>query len=718
MKNIFKLQLYKAALFILCFSFIQVHSLTAQCEECPDVTLNFSVVNGNPVNLFSVQFNNGLANSQLEVTITHVFDGASNCTFQPVNTTINIDNTGYGETFMDNQPFGCLYSGASFTLSFNSSTCDYSSLSSEGQTTLTGCNGVSIGLPLDCPDCPTLSYNNVEGELTLTYPQIYAYSGQEMTLSCGTFIAYVGSINENSQVITELPPNSQECFNESSIFISMSGGKTCTYESLNLIDCEIPEPICEECPQINIYRPASIPYVAFQFNENTSSPQEISILCNGTQFATYSLILDGGFGILDISSFDCNGSGQEFSFTVGEEFTCSYDRDFFGVDQNGTLETLVECSPPIISNTCETCPWIINSGGGGNLSYYFIRLATTNSTVPQSEDIFVICNGEILTPFQFSITDTEISFRILNDFTTTCFEDQDFTVVFDNGQVCSYDNNSSAYSCHLVEDTQECEECPDVEYNPKYEKLNIHFSSNAPPVTPVVLSCENEIIGTFDPVVESANHWSIGMQLNDCIAALGLTASIGSSECSYIGSLIEECGTPPPVDEGCNIIGICEDDLTQFILNYPGSGCKKWDYNCNIEDRIYRYGKVAIGNPPNVPNGYNLALENGLITDQAKVELCETGGWCDYVFNEDYNLLSLQDIECYIEENGYLPNTTTEQEVRDKNGIEVRSVMLNHQEKIEEIFIHLIEMNESLTKVKDEIRLLEIENQYLRNRKK
>lgn len=44
--------------------------------------------------------------------------------------------------------------------------------------------------------------------------------------------------------------------------------------------------------------------------------------------------------------------------------------------------------------------------------------------------------------------------------------------------------------------------------------------------------------------------------------------------------------------------------------------------------------------------------------------------WCDYVFEEDYELMSLSDLEKYLSKNKHLPNVPSEQEVKE-NGFDV-----------------------------------------------
>ena len=84
--------------------------------------------------------------------------------------------------------------------------------------------------------------------------------------------------------------------------------------------------------------------------------------------------------------------------------------------------------------------------------------------------------------------------------------------------------------------------------------------------------------------------------------------------------------------------------------------------------------------------------------------------WADYVFDNDYELLSLPQVKDHINEHGHLHNTPSAEEI-DQQGLELGGMMVNQQEKIEEIFLHLIELN-------DKLETLEQENQVLRKQLK
>ncbi|MEL6590598.1 MAG: hypothetical protein AAFQ68_10970, partial [Bacteroidota bacterium] len=71
-----------------------------------------------------------------------------------------------------------------------------------------------------------------------------------------------------------------------------------------------------------------------------------------------------------------------------------------------------------------------------------------------------------------------------------------------------------------------------------------------------------------------------------------------------------------------------------------------------------------------------------------------------------YELMPLESVANHIQVNGYLHNMPSAAEVVE-NGIDVSEMTVMQQEKIEELFLHMIEMNERM-------KTLEAENAALK----
>ena len=139
------------------------------------------------------------------------------------------------------------------------------------------------------------------------------------------------------------------------------------------------------------------------------------------------------------------------------------------------------------------------------------------------------------------------------------------------------------------------------------------------------------------------------------------------------------------------------ENCTQQLFDVLNSikftlACRQWlDLNaCNTTGLIKRPGKVAIGTT-NFRESFNLTVKNGIITDKLKVT---NAGWGDYVFEKGYPLMPLEKVESYVNQYRHLPNTPSAAKIEKEGGFELGETTVNHQVKIEEIFLHLIKLEE------------------------
>jgi len=121
--------------------------------------------------------------------------------------------------------------------------------------------------------------------------------------------------------------------------------------------------------------------------------------------------------------------------------------------------------------------------------------------------------------------------------------------------------------------------------------------------------------------------------------------------------------------------------------------------------RINADGRVAIGAGGNYVaaadlfkdvsgtqiTDYSLFVGKGIITEKVKVALTTTGEWADFVFEEDYELNSIETVEEFVKENKHLPNVPSAAEVVE-NGLNVAEMDAKLLRQIEELWLHMIEL--------------------------
>ena len=106
-------------------------------------------------------------------------------------------------------------------------------------------------------------------------------------------------------------------------------------------------------------------------------------------------------------------------------------------------------------------------------------------------------------------------------------------------------------------------------------------------------------------------------------------------------------------------------------------------------------GGVIIGRGvQKTPAGYRLFVEEGILTEKVKVAVKNTNEWSDKVFESDYPLRRLGEVEDFIKANKHLPGVpSAEQMVEQGNDLHKTDAKL--LEKIEELTLYSIQLEKA-----------------------
>jgi len=141
---------------------------------------------------------------------------------------------------------------------------------------------------------------------------------------------------------------------------------------------------------------------------------------------------------------------------------------------------------------------------------------------------------------------------------------------------------------------------------------------------------------------------------------------------------------------------------TNAFINTVGNGNLEFRHDGSVKMSVADDGNIGIGT---VTPDNKLDVKGTIRSEEVKVEL----GWSDYVFYNDYQLPTLEEEAAHIEKKGHLLGFESEADMGGE--IQLGDVSKRQQAKIEEMMLHLIEMNTRLEK-------LEKENAVLRKRLK
>jgi hypothetical protein len=128
---------------------------------------------------------------------------------------------------------------------------------------------------------------------------------------------------------------------------------------------------------------------------------------------------------------------------------------------------------------------------------------------------------------------------------------------------------------------------------------------------------------------------------------------------------------------------------------------------------IRRNGTVGIGTIlSSNPHNYKLAVNGTIGAKEIKVET-SSSTWADFVFEKNYQLPTLQEVEVHIKEKGHLKDIPSAQEVAE-NGINLGEMNAKLLQKIEELTLYMIEMKKENEKLSDSVLELKQENEMLK----
>ena len=163
----------------------------------------------------------------------------------------------------------------------------------------------------------------------------------------------------------------------------------------------------------------------------------------------------------------------------------------------------------------------------------------------------------------------------------------------------------------------------------------------------------------------------------------GGSIMIGNGGAGYIGA-----------DPTTGRIIIANTNTTSTAGAYNALADKMW---------IATDGTVSLGssnlNAENnsLGSGYKLKVFGKIISEEVRVQL--KAAWPDYVFEKNYQKLSIDELEKYVTANKHLPNIPSAAEV-EKDGQHLGEIQRKMLEKIEELSLYVIELKKEINVLK------------------
>lgn len=184
----------------------------------------------------------------------------------------------------------------------------------------------------------------------------------------------------------------------------------------------------------------------------------------------------------------------------------------------------------------------------------------------------------------------------------------------------------------------------------------------------------------------------------------------GEIEASKRFTLFEKKATCQPVHPAFNVqAGYDEENILNSwdistAYTTPGGGVVKNDLNFEASAFNFNGGDMVVNGKLTCKDQFKVAeVETGTL--RARDITVDLNNAADYVFDENYELKSLGEVEAYVKANKHLPGIPSASEIKD-NGMNVSEMSNLLLEKIEELTLHLIRVEKENQALKAEVESL------------
>lgn len=115
-----------------------------------------------------------------------------------------------------------------------------------------------------------------------------------------------------------------------------------------------------------------------------------------------------------------------------------------------------------------------------------------------------------------------------------------------------------------------------------------------------------------------------------------------------------------------------------------------------IDSTIVLNGKVGV-NTENTTEDYALAVNGGIISTRVYVQSVDY--WPDYVFDQGYERMQLNELEKYLQTHRHLPDVPSAEEMYERGGLDLAETQTMLLRKIEEMTLYVIELEKRIAEL-------------------
>lgn len=162
---------------------------------------------------------------------------------------------------------------------------------------------------------------------------------------------------------------------------------------------------------------------------------------------------------------------------------------------------------------------------------------------------------------------------------------------------------------------------------------------------------------------------------------------------------LDVVGAPGTVGTGNAVIKLRNSGPLAFQLD-DTAVAGFWNFAVAVNETSFRISKSGTG-------ATELELDqNGNLTIQGACSEGASGSCADYVFEPDYELRSLDELEAFITTNKHLPNVPSTDDIM-KNGLSIQKFQGRLLEKIEELTLYTLAQEKTIRTLEQRLATLE-----------
>ena len=151
-----------------------------------------------------------------------------------------------------------------------------------------------------------------------------------------------------------------------------------------------------------------------------------------------------------------------------------------------------------------------------------------------------------------------------------------------------------------------------------------------------------------------------------------------------------------------NSFGLLDQNNQWFIRNSSAFNSTQISAGGTVGLTAFATGKIRIGDVDVSPDGYRLFVQEGILAERVRVAVNGEPDWADYVFEDDFELTPLEDVQEFITKNGHLPNVPSA-ETMVETGLDVLESDAILLRKIEEAYLYILDQDKQLKELRAEL---------------